>query len=471
METEIKNQQSSAGVPGDNKMGIMPVNRLLLNMALPMVFSMLVQAMYNIVDSIFVSRIVDDGVAGSAGTSALVAVGMAFPFQQLIMAVGIGTGVGMNALLSRSLGAKDYNTVNKSAVNGLFLEICSAVVFFFIGLFFAEPLIRSQGGEGLTLLYGTQYLRIICMFSFGIFLQMTFERTLQATGKTMLSMVAQLVGAVINIIMDPILIFGYFGFPELKVAGAAIATVFGQIVAATVALVLNLKCNPEVSLKLRGFRPDRKIIGKIYSVGFPSIIMQSIGSVMTYSMNKILNMLNTDAIAVFTVYFKLQSFFFMPLFGLNNGMVPIIAFNYGARKRKRMTKTIKLSMMYGFIMTFLGFLAFELIPDRLLLLFDTGDASLLEIGVPALRIIGTHFLLAWFCIVSGSVFQALGNGVYSLVVSVARQLVVLIPAAFLLARYGGLDVIWWCFPIAELMSLVCSATFLGIINRKIIRKV
>lgn len=454
----------------DNKMGIMPVNKLLINMALPMMFSMLVQAMYNIVDSIFVARIVDEGSA-AAGTSALVAVGMAFPFQQLIMAVGIGTGVGMNALLSRALGAKDYETVNKAATNGLFLEVCSAIVFFFIGLFFAEPLIRSQGGEGLVLEYGTQYLSIVCMCSIGVYLQMTFERTLQATGRTFYSMIAQLIGAVINVIMDPILIFGLFGFPEMKVAGAALATIFGQLVAAFVAVMFNLKKNPEVSLKLRGFRPDIKIIGKIYSVGLPTIIMQSIGSVMTYSINKILTSLNVDAVAVFTVYFKLQSFFFMPLFGLNNGMVPIIAFNYGARKRKRMTKTIKLSMLYGFILTFLGFLAFELIPDKLLLLFDTGDDTLLTLGVPALRVIGTHFLLAWFCIVSGSVFQALGNGVYSMIVSVARQLVVLIPAAMILAKLGGLDAIWWCFPIAELMSLICSAIFLFIINKKIISKV
>lgn len=454
----------------DNKMGIMPVNKLLINMALPMMFSMLVQAMYNIVDSIFVARIVDEGSA-AAGTSALVAVGMAFPFQQLIMAVGIGTGVGMNALLSRALGAKDYETVNKAATNGLFLEVCSAIVFFFIGLFFAEPLIRSQGGEGLVLEYGTQYLSIVCMCSIGVYLQMTFERTLQATGRTFYSMIAQLIGAVINVIMDPILIFGLFGFPEMKVAGAALATIFGQLVAAFVAVMFNLKKNPEVSLKLRGFRPDIKIIGKIYSVGLPTIIMQSIGSVMTYSINKILTSLNVDAVAVFTVYFKLQSFFFMPLFGLNNGMVPIIAFNYGARKRKRMTKTIKLSMLYGFILTFLGFLAFELIPDKLLLLFDTGDDTLLTLGVPALRVIGTHFLLAWFCIVSGSVFQALGNGVYSMIVSVARQLVVLIPAAMILGKLGGLDAIWWCFPIAELMSLICSAIFLFIINKKIISKV
>lgn len=465
-------RENRAAMPADNKMGVMPVNKLLLNMALPMMFSMLVQAMYNVVDSIFVAKIADDVSSGvTAGTSALVAVGLAFPYQQLILAVGIGTGVGMNALLSRSLGAKDYETVNKAAVNGLFLEICGAALFFLLGLFFAGPLIAMQGATGLSLEYGTQYLRIVCMCSIGMFLQMTFERMLMATGRTMYSMIAQTVGAVVNLIMDPILIFGYFGFPEMKVAGAAVATVLGQLIGAFVGMMLNLKKNPEVTLKIKGFRPDLQTIGKIYSVGFPTIIMQSIGSVMTFSMNRILTALNESAVAVFTVYFKLQSFFFMPLFGLNNGMVPIIAFNYGARKKNRMTKTIKLSMLYGFILTFLGFLAFEIIPDKLLLLFDTGDASLLTIGVPALRIIGTHYLLAWFCIITGSVFQALGNGMYSMIVSVARQLVVLIPAAFILARIGGLDAVWWSFPIAELMSLICSALFLYIINKKIISKV
>lgn len=468
---EIRESRAAA-MPADNKMGVMPVNKLLLNMALPMMFSMLVQAMYNVVDSIFVAKIADDVSSGvTAGTSALVAVGLAFPYQQLILAVGIGTGVGMNALLSRSLGAKDYDTVNKAAVNGLFLEICGAALFFLLGLFFARPLIAMQGATGLSLEYGTQYLRIVCMCSIGMFLQMTFERMLMATGRTMYSMIAQTVGAVVNLIMDPILIFGYFGFPEMKVAGAAVATVLGQLIGAFVGMMLNLKKNPEVTLKIKGFRPDLQTIGKIYSVGFPTIIMQSIGSVMTFSMNRILTALNESAVAVFTVYFKLQSFFFMPLFGLNNGMVPIIAFNYGARKKNRMTKTIKLSMLYGFILTFLGFLAFEIIPDKLLLLFDTGDASLLTIGVPALRIIGTHYLLAWFCIITGSVFQALGNGMYSMIVSVARQLVVLIPAAFILARIGGLDAVWWSFPIAELMSLICSALFLYIINKKIISKV
>ncbi len=483
--TETNKQVST---PTENKMGIMPVNKLLLNMSLPMMFSMLVQALYNVVDSIFVGRITDASLAvpTDAGTYALAAVGMAFPVQTLIMAVGIGTGVGMSTLLSRSLGAKDFSTVNKSALNGLFLEVCSALVFFIVGLFFARPLIAMQGADGITLEYGQQYLSIVCMCSIGIYLQMTFERMLQATGRTFYSMIAQMVGAVINIIMDPILIFGLFGFPELKVVGAAVATIFGQIVGGTIAVIFNIKKNPEVSLKFKGFRPEWTVIKKIYSVGLPAIVMQSIGSIMVFCFNRILKMTGgavsavedavetaeavaaDAAVAVFAVYFKLQSFFFMPVFGLNNGMVPIVAFNFGAGKRKRMVKTIKLSMAYAFGMLFLGFLAFELIPDTLLGFFND---NLGEIGVPAFRIIGIHFLAAWFCIVAGSVFQALGNGLYSLIVSIARQLVVLVPVAYILAKLGGVAAIWWSFPIAEVMSLIVSAFFLFAINKKVISKV
>ncbi len=452
-------------------MGIMPVNKLLLSMTLPMMASMLIQALYNVVDSIFVARITDTMGTGSAGTDALVAVGMAFPFQTLLIAFTTGMGVGMNALLSRALGEKDYTTVNKTAMNGLFLSLCNFVIFFCIGCFLARPIIASQGGEGRVLEYGTSYLGIVCMGSLGCCIQITCERLLQSTGRSGLSMATQMVGAFINIILDPILIFGYFGLPAMGVAGAAVATITGQIIAAFIGVLLNLKYNSDISFSLKGFKPDLNIIGKIYSVGLPTIVMQSIGSVMTYFMNKILSGLDAGAVAVFTVYFKLQSFFFMPIFGLNNGMIPIVAFNYGARKRKRLVSTIKLSMVYAFVLLFLGFLAFEIIPDKLLLLFDTRDDSLVRLGVPALRIIAVHYLLAWFCIIAGSVFQALGNGVYSLLVSVARQLVVLLPVAFLLARIGGLPLIWWCFPIAEVISLLFSALFLIRINREIISKV
>ncbi|MCR5421474.1 MAG: MATE family efflux transporter [Lachnospiraceae bacterium] len=452
-------------------MGILPINKLIINIGLPMILSMLVQAFYNIVDSIFVARIQDTGTSVSAGTSALIAVGMAFPFQMLLIAVGTGTGVGVNSLLSKALGEKDYTTVKKAANNGIFLSLMSAGVFFVIGCFFSEILIRSQGGEGLALEYGTQYLSIICMCSPGIFLQFIFERLLQSTGRTIYSMITQMTGALINIILDPIMIFGLFGMPKLNVAGAAVATVTGQIIAAMLALYFNLKKNPEIKINMRNFKPDSYVIRRIYAVGIPTIIMQSIGSVMTYCMNKILVSLNDAAVAVFTVYFKLQSLFFMPLFGLNNGLIPILAYNYGAQKKSRMIKAIKICMLYAFCFAFIGFTLFRIVPDKLLLIFDTGDSSLLTYGVPALRIIAWHYLLAWFCIIGGTVYQSLGNGIYSLIVSVARQLVVLVPVAFILAKIGGLGLIWWCFPIAELISFLMNLFFMYKINKDIISKV
>ncbi|MBP5158686.1 MAG: MATE family efflux transporter, partial [Lachnospiraceae bacterium] len=386
----------------ENKMGVMPVNKLLINMSLPMVISMLFQACYNIVDSVFVARIADDAaVAGSAGTSALVAVGMAFPFQMLMIAFANGTGVGMNAMLSKALGEKDRTTVNKAAMNGIFLSGVTYIIFLVIGLFFSESLIRSQGGEGLSLTYGTQYLSIVSIASFGILGQALFERQLQSTGRTFYSMISQITGALINIVLDPILIFGYLGFPEMGVAGAAVATVIGQVVAGILALIFNLKKNPEIHISFKGFRPDPHVIKRIYAVGLPSIVMQAIGSVMTFLMNRILTGLNPDSVAVFTVYFKLQSFFFMPIFGMNNGMIPIVAYNYGAGKRSRMIKSVKLTMLYAFLFLAFGLALFEFIPDKLLLLFDTGSASLLELGVPALRTIALSYLFAWFCIIGG----------------------------------------------------------------------
>ena len=466
---------SSTDLAKENKMGTMPMNKLLINMACPMIISMLVQAMYNIVDSAFVARIKDDsemvGGALSSGTAALNAVGLAFPIQTLLIAFGTGTAVGVNALLSKALGEKDYNTVQKAANNGVFLSICNAILFMIIGIFFAPALIRMQGGEGLTFTYGSQYLSIVCTFSFGIYMQFIFERLLQSTGKTLYSMFSQSLGAIINIILDPILIFGLFGFPELKVQGAAIATIIGQICAAILAIILNKKVNKDVRVNLIGFRPDFSTIKKIYQVGIPTIVMQSIGSVMTYSINKLLNGINPASVSVFTVYFKLQSMFFMPIFGLNNGMVPILAYNYGAQKRSRMYKVIKLSMAYAFAFMLVGFLLFELMPDKLLLIFNTGERTLIDLGVPALKIIGVHYLVAWFCIISGTVFQALGNGWYSLVVSVCRQLVVLVPVAYFLGTKFGLPTIWWCFPIAEVMSLIVTLTFLIKINNDVIKKV
>lgn len=453
----------------ENKMGYMPMNRLLIGMATPMIISMLLTAFYNIVDSIFVARIVDEGGdASSAGTAALSALGMAFPFQTLLIAFATGTCVGVNAILSKALGEKDKKTAQKAANNGVFLSFCNYLLFLFIGVFLAPALIASQKGTGLTLEYGTQYLRIVCIGSLGIYMQFIFERLLQSTGKTIFTLLTQGVGAIINIILDPILIFGLFGFPQLRVAGAALATIIGQFIAGTIAFILNRRFNEDVQVNLKGFKPDLTIIKRIYSVGFPSIVMQAIGSVMTYSMNRILGGLNEAAVAVFTVYFKLQSLFFMPIFGLNNGMVPILAFNYGARKRSRMMKVIKLSMIYALGFMAIGFVLFQFIPEQLLKIFDTGDDSLIVFGVPALRTIAWHYLLAWFCIIGGTVFQALGNGLYSLIVSVARQLVVLVPVAFILSKVGGLDLIWWSFPIAELMSLAVTSFFLIRIYKKII---
>lgn len=449
--------------PQENKMGVMPVNKLLINMSLPMMISMLVQALYNIVDSIFVARVSEN---------ALTAVSLAFPVQTLMIALGTGTGVGVNALLAKQLGEKDYKHVNKTAMNGIFLAICSYLVFLLVGILGVRPFYASQVKEAdyEILTMGVEYLSIVCIASFGLYTQLIGEKLLQATGKTVYSMLSQGLGAIINIILDPILIFGMFGLPKMGVAGAAIATVIGQIAGGALAMYFNFTKNKEITFLLSNMKPDKATVAKIYKVGVPSIIMQSIGSVMTYCMNLILIGFTSTATAVFGVYFKLQSFFFMPVLGLNNGMVPIIAYNYGAGKRSRLIKTAKLSYVYAFCLMLLGFLAFEFIPTILLGFFEASP-EMIEIGVPALRIIGIHFLIAWYCIITSSIFQALGNGVYSMVVSVARQLVVLIPTAFLLSKLGGLQAVWWAFPIAELMSLVVSSIFLMITYKKVIKKI
>ena len=445
----------------ENKMGVMPVNKLLMNMSLPMMISMLVQALYNVVDSIFVSRIDEN---------ALTAVSMAFPIQSLMIALGVGTGVGVNALLSRSLGEKDYDRVNKAAGNGIFLAGINYLVFLLVGILVTTPFYLSQTKDAQILSYGQQYLTIICCCSFGMYGQFIFERLLQSTGRTFYTMITQSIGAIINIILDPIFIFGYFGVPKMGVAGAAIATVIGQIVAGTIALVINIKKNDEIQLRLKGFRPDGKTIARIYEVGIPSIIMQAIGSVMTYGMNRILIVFSSTAVAVFGVYFKLQSFIFMPVFGLNNGMVPIIAYNYGAGKKDRLIKTLKLSIIYAVGLMLLGVIIFQLFPAPLFALFDASE-TMLAIGIPALRIISLSFIFAGFCIVCGSLFQALGNGVYSMVVSIARQLLVLLPVAYLLSLSGKVEAVWWAFPIAEIVSLSLTVFFMFRINRKVISRI
>ena len=395
-----------------------------------------------------------------------------FPLQTLLIAVATGTGVGMNALLSKSLGEKDFKKANKTATNAAFIYAVSYIMFLILGFTVVKPFYRSQVGsaDAEIMTMGVDYLSTVMIFSFGIFTQVFFERLLTSTGRTIFSMTSQLSGAVTNIILDPILIFGMFGAPKMGVTGAAVATVIGQCVAGLVAGTCNHKFNHEVRFQFKGFKPDFKIIGTIYAVGIPSIIMQSIGSVMTYCMNRILIEFSSTATAVFGVYFKLQSFFFMPVFGLNNGITPIIAYNYGARQRKRMVKTIKVSLATAFCLTFIGFVLFESIPQALLGLFNASD-DMLKIGVPALRTIGVHYLIAWFCIIAGTVFQALGKAVFSMVVSIMRQLVVLVPAAYLLAKFGGLHMVWWSFPIAEVMSFIVSLTFLIKIWNDIIKDI
>ncbi len=445
----------------ENKMGVMPIDKLIISMSLPIMISMLVQALYNIVDSIFVAKISED---------ALTAVSMAFPIQNLMIAVGAGTAVGVNALLARSLGEKDYDRVNKIAENAVFLIALSYAAFLLIGLFLVEPFYRSQTDIESIIQYGRDYMVVVCCFSFGIFTQLMFERMLQATGKTIYTMCTQGIGAIINIILDPILIFGLLGFPKMGVTGAAVATVIGQIAAGIMAAAINQFKNHEVNIKMRGFRPSGHIIGMIYGIGVPSIVMQAIGSIMNYGMNVILISFSSTATAVFGVYFKLQSFVFMPAFGFNNGVIPIIAYNYGAGSRERVVKTMKHSVMYIMGLLLVGLIVFQTIPAPLLKLFEASD-NMLAIGVPALRIISISFIFAGFCIACGSAFQALGKAVYSMIVSVARQLVVLLPVAYMLSRLGNVDYVWWAFPIAEIMSLAMTVIFLIILNKKVISKI
>ena len=441
----------------ENKMGFMPIDKLLISMSLPMMISMLVQALYNIVDSIFVSQI---------NEYALRAVSLAFPIQTLMIAVSVGTAVGINAFLSKTLGEKDFAKANTIAVNGIFIELASYILFALIGIFVSGPFFASQTTIQEVREYGTTYLTICCVAGIGIFMQTTFERLLQSTGKTLYAMITQGVGAIINLILDPILIFGYFGAPKMGVAGAATATVAGQIVAAVLAVIFNLKWNKDIHISFKGFRPNGGLILHIYKVGIPSIIMQAIGSVMTYGMNLILASFGA-AQTVFGVYFKLQSFIFMPIFGLNNGMVPIIAYNYGAGSRERVVKTMKSSIKYAVGIMLIGLTIMELFPAQLIGLFNA-TPELLAIGVPALRRICLSFCFAGYCIVVGSVFQDLGNGIYSMIVSIARQLCVLLPVAYLFSLSGNVNLIWWAFPIAELMSVGMSTFFLIKINKSII---
>ncbi len=430
----------------ENKMGIMPVSKLLFTMSLPMMISMLVQALYNIIDSIFVAQISE---------AALTAVSLAFPIQNLMIAVSAGTCVGVNALLSRSLGEGRRDLANLAAVNGVFLAFVSYAVFAIMGLTLSRFYFSSQTSNPEIIELGVQYMTICTVLGFGIFGEMMFERIIQSTGRTIYNMYSQGTGAILNIIFDPILIFGLFGAPEMGIQGAALATVFGQIVAMLMSLLFNKKKNPDVTLSFKGFHPHGATIRTIYAVGVPSTIMQSIGSLMLLGMNRILIGFSETAVSVLGVYFKLQSFIFMPIFGLNNGMIPIIAYNFGARNKKRIMDTIKLSIFSAVAIMLVGLAVFQLFPKQLLLLFNASD-HMLEIGIPALRTISLSFLFAGYCIIVGSVFQALGNGVYSLIVSVIRQLIGILPLALLFAVLFGLNAVWLSFPLAELLSVTFS---------------
>ena len=425
----------------ENKMGVMPVNKLLISMALPMMISMLVQALYNIVDSMFVAQISEN---------ALTAVSLAFPAQNLMIAVGTGTGVGINALVSRSLGERNGERANLIANNGLLLYVLSGIVF---ALFF-----RAQTSDLEIVELGTQYLRICCLLSTAIFLQFGFERILQATGRTIYTMLTQGLGAIVNIILDPILIFGLFGAPKLGVSGAAVATVFGQICAASLACFFNKKKNDDIVINPKKYHLQAHAVKSIYAIGVPSICMASIGSIMTFGMNKILIGFTSTAAAVFGVYFKLQSFIFMPVFGLNNGMVPIIGFNYGARKPDRLMKTMRLAVTYAVSIMIIGMILFWTFTPQLLAIFNA-SAQMLSIGIPALRIISLSFLLAGFDIIIISVMQALGHGVISLIISILRQLAVLLPVAFIFSKIWGLNAVWIAFPLAECVALVVTILF------------
>lgn len=439
-------------------MGTMPVTKLILTMSLPMMFSMFIQALYNIVDSIFIAKISED---------ALTAVSIAFPIQNLMISVAVGTGVGVNSLLSMRLGQKRQDDVNKAAMNGLFLALCSYAAFFIVGLTCLRVYLTTQTDNPRIIEYGMDYLTIVTLASFGMFVGIMLDRLLQATGRTIYTMFSQLAGAVFNIIFDPLLIFGVGPFPEMGIQGAALATVLGQFFGMFVSLFCNIRKNEEVQLRFRTFRPDGAVIRQIYKVGVPSILLSSVTSVTTYFIDIVLGKFSTTAIAVYGVYFKLNSFIFMPVFGLNNGIVPIVAYNYGARNHRRITRTIRTAAVLAVAIMTVGSLIFELFPRPLLRLFDASEA-MLAIGIPAMRIIAASFISAAITITLSSVFQAFGNAFYSMAISFARQLLVLLPSVYLLSLTGNINNVWWAFLIAELVSFSLSCVFMrSVYNSKI----
>ena len=442
----------------ENKMGVMPEGKLLANMALPMIISMLVQALYNVVDSIYVSQISE---------SAVTALSLAFPIQNLQIGFAVGIGVGINSLLSKSLGERNQEAVNRTAGNGLVMMLTVAVAFMIFGLTGVRPYYAMQSTVTETVEGGTAYVSICCIFALGSFVQILCERLLQSTGRTTLSMISQATGAITNILLDPVFIFGWFGIPAMGVAGAAVATVIGQWTGACVGLYLNLKHNPDVHLSVKYFPLNKRIVGQILTVGIPSVIMNGIGSIMTFGMNQILQGFTETATGVFGIYFKLQSFFFMPLFGLNGATISIVAYNYGARKPQRIVKTLKLALVAALGLMLTGFAVFQIAPELLLNMFNPSE-SFLSIGRVCLRTISYSFPIAAVCIILGASFQALGNGIYATITSMARQLLVLLPVAYLMSLTGNVNLVWLSFPIADFTSGVITVLFfLRIYRQKI----
>ena len=434
----------------ENKMGTMPINKLIINMSLPLITSMFVQAFYNIVDSLFVARINED---------ALTAVSMSFPAQNLMISAGVGVGVGITALIARYLGAHDEKGITRVVHNGIFLGILNSILFALFGIFLAKFYFEFQKASGIIETYGIQYLSICSIFAFSIIMEITFERMLIASGKTIYTMITQSTGAIINIIFDPIFIFGLFGFPKMGIVGAAVATIFGQTVAMFMALYFNVVKNHEVRISIKKFAVDFKTIVNIYEIGFPSIVMQSAASFMIFQLNNLLASFSTTATAVLGVYFKLQSFVILPVFGLNNSVISIVSYNYGAGKIKRLLETVKVANIYAFCIMLAGFVLCQILPSQILKIFDASD-NMLAIGVPALRIISFSFLIAPFSIVSSGTFQALGKGTFSLIISLIRQLIVILPLSYLLSRVMGMKGVWVAFPIAEIVAGILTIIYL-----------
>ena len=440
----------------ENKMGVMPVGKLLVNMALPMIISMLVQAFYNIVDSVYVSQVSE---------SAVTALSLAFPVQNMQIGFAVGVGVGVNALLSQSLGRKDQESVNWAAGQGVFLALVATALFMLFGFFGVRPYYTMQSTVAETVEGGIAYTSICCIFTVGIFIQVLCERLLQATGRAMQTMILQGTGAIINIILDPVFIHGWWGMPKMGVAGAAVATVIGQCTGAVLGIYLNLRHNPEVHLHVKFMKPNWKVIAPILEVGIPSVVMNGIGSVMNFGMNQILQGFNEVATGVFGIYYKLQSLFFMPLFGINNATISILAFNYGARKPKRIVHTLKLATAVAVCIMLVGLAVFQLFPQALLGIFNPTE-EFLAIGVKALRILCLPFPVAAICIALGASCQARGKGSYSTIVSLCRQLIVLLPVAYLLSLTGDVNNVWWSFPIAEVMSALVTGLLFGRLYRR-----